>query len=48
LGEFVNVNILKGKKSGKCPFGMCRVRVKKGGNMLKYIKALKNIVIEKF
>lgn len=39
--KFVNVNILKGKKEGKTPYGMCRLRVRKGGKLLKYITALK-------
>ena len=46
--NFVSVNILKGKKQGKLPHGMCRVRVKKGGNLLKYIKAIKNQVVKLF
>lgn len=46
--KFVNVNVLEGKKKGKLPYGMCRVRVIKGGDMLKYITALKNRVIELF
>ena len=40
IRKFVNVNILKGKKAGKLSYGMCRVRITKGGDMLKYIKAL--------
>lgn len=39
-----SLNILKGKKIGKLKYGMCRVRVKKGGNMLKYVHALKTRV----
>lgn len=46
--NFVNVDILKGKKNGKLPYGMCRVRVKKGGNMLKYMSAIKNRIIETY
>jgi len=38
--KFVNVNILKGKKIGKLSHGMCRIRITKGGDMLKYIKAI--------
>lgn len=46
--KFVSVNILKGNKKGKLPYGMCRVRILKGGDMLKYIKALKNRIISLF
>ncbi len=40
ISKFANVNILKGKKIGKLSYGMCRVRITKGGDMLKYIKAI--------
>ena len=46
--KFINVDVLKGKKSGKLPFGMCRVRIKKGGNLLKYMVAVRNKAIECF
>jgi len=39
--KIVSVQIIKGSKKGKLPYGMCRVRLLKGGDMLKYIKALK-------
>ena len=39
--RFVNVNILKGKKQGKLRYGMCRIRITKGANMLKYITAVR-------
>lgn len=35
----LNVNILKGKKSGKLPYGMCRVRVTKGTEYLKLLQS---------
>ncbi len=44
--RFINVNILSGKKKGKLAYGMCRVRVTKGGDFLKKIKAINNIVVE--
>lgn len=44
--QIVNVNVIKGKKKGKLPFGMCRVRIIKGGNMLKYAVALRNRIGE--
>lgn len=37
------VNILKGKKKGKLKYGMCRVRVIKGGYFLKLLDALRDI-----
>lgn len=39
--RFINVNILKGKKQGKLRYGMCRIRITKGTNMLKYIAAVR-------
>lgn len=42
VDRFISVNVLKGKKVGKLEFGMCRVRIKKGGNVLKYMVALRN------
>lgn len=38
--KFTSVNILRGKKKGKLQYGMCRIRMTKGGDVLKYIKAL--------
>ena len=35
-----NVNILVGKKDGKLKFGMCRIRVKKGGAYFKLIMSM--------
>jgi len=46
VGKFVSVNILKGKKLGKLKYGLCRIRIKKGGNMLKYLLALEKRVSE--
>lgn len=46
--EFVNVDVLKGKKSGKLTYGLCRIRIKKGGNVLKYILALNKRTSEFF
>lgn len=43
--NIVHVDVLKGKKGGKLPYGMCRVRIIKGGNMLKYMAALKKRVV---
>lgn len=41
-----NVNILKGKKIGKLEYGMCRIRVVRGGYLLKLLYALKEVIKE--
>ena|SRR4030043_1653304 len=46
--NFSSVNILKGKKLGKLKYGMCRIRILKGSNMLKYLVAIKLRMIECF
>src|SRR3989344_4987962 len=46
--DFANMEIIKGKEKGKLPFGMCRVRVSKGGDLLKLIKAINKEVISIF
>lgn len=48
IEQFTNVTILEGKKKGKLPYGMCQVRVIKGGDVLKYLIAFKNRVIDLF
>jgi hypothetical protein len=48
IEEFVNVDVLKGKKLGKLAFGLCRIRIKKGGDMLKYLLALNKRVSKIF
>ena len=40
-----SVNVLTGKKLGKLKYGMCRVRVIKGGDMLKYLVAVRSQII---
>ena len=42
----VSINILNGKKTGKLKYGMCRVRVKKSGLLLKTIFAINKRVCE--
>ena len=42
--KFQNVYVLKGKKQGKLKFGMCRIRIAKGGDYLKQLKAINEIV----
>jgi hypothetical protein len=48
MNEFVNIDVLKGKKTGKLPYGLCRIRVRKGGNMLKYLLAVNRRVSDIF
>lgn len=43
--HFVNVNVLPGKKKGKLEFGMCRVRVAKGGDLLKKIVGINKAMV---
>jgi hypothetical protein len=38
------VDVLKGKKNGKLPYGMCRIRVIKGGYFLKLVTALRDVI----
>lgn len=40
------VNVLYGKKNGKLPYGMCRIRVKKPGYLLKLINAIRETITE--
>lgn len=42
--KFVNVNVLVGKKAGKLKHGMCRIRVAKGGDILKQIMGINKAV----
>lgn len=42
--KFVSTNVLTGKKKGKLQFGMCRVRVAKGGDILKKIVGINKVV----
>ena len=43
-----SVNVLIGKKLGKLKYGMCRVRVTKGGDVLKYLVAVRQRIITLF
>jgi len=45
--NFIGFNILPGKKKGKLEYGMCRVRISKGGDLLKKINAINKVVLEK-
>lgn len=42
-----SVNVLKGKKTGKLLYGMCRLRVLKGGFLLKLLQSVKNEIIKR-
>ncbi len=44
--DFVNVNILAGKKKVKLEYWMCRVRVIKGGDLLKKIKSINKVITD--
>lgn len=46
--NYRSINVLVGKKLGKLMYGMCRLRIEKGGDMLKYLKALRRRIIETF
>jgi len=42
--QISSINILKGKKEGKLKYGMCRIRVSKGGNYFKIIKSVIDLI----
>ncbi len=42
----VKVETLKGRKDGKLPYGMCRIRLYKGGYQLKILTAIKEHVLK--
>ncbi len=42
--EIQNVNILKGKKKGKLKYGLCRLRIKKGGNHFKFMMSVIDLI----
>lgn len=46
LNDKTEINIIKGSKKGKLPYGMCRVVVRKGGLLLKTIFAINKRVSE--
>lgn len=43
-----SVNVLSGKKKGKLKYGMCRVRIVKGGDVLKYLVAIRQKIVNLF
>lgn len=42
----VRVEVLKGKKGGKLPYGMCRVRLYKGAYQLKFLTAIREHILK--
>ena len=40
--QISNINVLEGKKRGKLPYGMCRVRLRKGD---KYFKLIMSMIV---
>lgn len=42
--QISHINILKGKKHGKLPYGMCRVRMKRGGSYLKLLQSVTKVI----
>lgn len=46
--KFLKTYILSGKKKGKLEFGMCRVRVVKGGDLLKRVMGINRAVVSTF
>ena len=47
LEMFGNTEVVKGNKRGKLIHGMCRVRVLRGGDLLKYLIAVRERIIAK-
>lgn len=46
--KFLSVNVLSGKKKGKLEYGMCRVRVIKGGDLLKKVLGINKVIAKRF
>lgn len=46
LNDRTSVNVLRGSKQGKLKYGMCRIRVKRGGWLLKEITSINRRVAE--
>lgn len=44
--KIMYIDVRKGKKKGKLPYGMCRVRVIKGGYFLKLLNALREVIVD--
>ncbi|MBI2337843.1 hypothetical protein HYU95_01550 [Candidatus Daviesbacteria bacterium] len=46
--QFLSIHILPGKKKGKLEYGMCRVRVIRGGDLLKEVMGINQIIANRF
>lgn len=46
--RFLSTSILSGKKKGKLEYGMCRVRVVKGGDLLKKVMSINKVIADRF
>lgn len=46
MKNHIKIYVLSGRKKGTLPFGMCRIRLIKGGNELKYLKAIRKKLIQ--
>lgn len=40
----ISINVIKGKKKGKLKYGMCRIRVEKGGQYFKMIMSMVSLI----
>ena len=45
IDRFGRTEVVDGSKYGKLQHGMCRIRVRKGGSLLKYMKALRERMV---
>ncbi|MBI2462750.1 MAG: hypothetical protein HYV65_00750 [Candidatus Spechtbacteria bacterium] len=45
--QITSVDVLKGKKTGKLKYGMCRVRIIKGNHILKLFNSLRHALVER-
>lgn len=43
--QIISVDVLQGRKKGKLKYGMCRIRIKRGGSLLKLMKSLREEII---
>lgn len=44
--RFSSITVLSGKKNGKLKYGMCRIRVKRGGSLLNRIRGVNVALVE--
>ncbi|MHB1316669.1 MAG: hypothetical protein ACYCZW_02310 [Minisyncoccota bacterium] len=45
--SITKINIIRGNKKGKLKYGMCRVRVEKGGEYFKIIMSMVSLILSK-